>query len=94
MRAFFTIIIPLLLPSAVYWLYLSFRQSQGRPYREIPWSWLGVAGIVLTSAALVVTWYADAEPPTGRYIPPQVIDGVVVPGHFVPVAGGEAAPES
>jgi type VI protein secretion system component VasK len=83
MRAFLTIIIPLLLPSAVYWMYLKFRQRQGLPFREVPWSWLIAAGVGLAVASLIVTWYADAAPTTGRYVPPQVIDGVVVPGHFV-----------
>lgn len=88
MRAFLTIFIPLFLPSAVYWLYLKIRQRQGLPFREIPWTWPIVAGIALAVSALIVTWYADAEPTTGRYVPPQVIDGVVVPGHFVPVEEG------
>ncbi|TDQ84013.1 hypothetical protein A8950_0559 [Dongia mobilis] len=82
MRAFLTIFIPLLLPSAIYWLYLNIRQRQGLPFREVPWTWLGGAGIFLAMAALIVTWYADAEPTSGRYVPPQVIDGKVVPGHF------------
>lgn len=90
MRAFLTILIPLLLPSVVYWAYLKFRQRQGLPLREIPWIWLIIAGVILAVAALMVTWYADAAPTTGRYVPPQVIDGVVVPGYFEPA---EEAPQ-
>jgi hypothetical protein len=84
MRAFLTIFIPLLLPSAIYWVYLSIRRQQGLPYRDIPWIWLVVAGLVLAAVSLSVLWFDQGADPTGRYVPPQVIDGVVVPGHFEP----------
>jgi hypothetical protein len=88
MRAVLTILIPLLLPSLVYWLYLKMRQRQGLPFHDIPWIWPIGAGVVLALAALAITWYADSEPTTGRYVPPQVVDGEVVPGHFVPAEEG------
>lgn len=84
MRAFLTIFIPLLLPSLVYWLYLSIRRQQGLPYREIPWIWLVAAGAVLAVVAVTLLWFEQGADPTGRYVPPQVVDGVVVPGHFEP----------
>ncbi|MBL8709122.1 MAG: hypothetical protein JNL25_08020 [Rhodospirillaceae bacterium] len=87
MRAFLTVIIPLLLPSAVYWMYLRIRQRQGLPFREIPYSWLIVAGTVLAIFSLGITWLYHGEEPNLRYVPPQVIDGVVVPGHFLPEEG-------
>lgn len=82
MRAFLTIFVPLLLPSALYWLYLSIRQRQGLPYREIPWIWLVVAGAVLAMMAVTALWFDQGADPSGHYTPPQVIDGKVVPGHF------------
>lgn len=84
MRAFLTVFIPLLLPSFAYWLYLSIRQKQGLPFREISWIWPIVAGVVLATIALGIIWYADSAPVSGRYVPPQVIGGEVVPGHFEP----------
>lgn len=84
MRAFLTVFIPLFLPSLGYWIYLSIRQKQGLPFREISWTWLIVSGVVLAATALGIISYADSAPTDGRYVPPAVVDGVVVPGHFEP----------
>ena len=87
MRAFLTVFIPLLLPSLGYWIYLSIRQKQGLPFREISWTALIVAGVALAAIALSILWYADSAPTDGHYVPPTVVDGVVVPGHFEPAEG-------
>jgi heme A synthase len=82
MRIFLQIAIPLLLPALLYWLYLSIQEKRGQPVREVPISWLAAAGVVLVAIGLVVGWFADSEKPGGKYVPPSVVDGKVVPGHF------------
>ncbi|WP_374655894.1 DUF6111 family protein [Dongia sp.] len=82
MRAVLEIAIPLLLPALVYWLYLNIQEKRGQPVREVPLSWLTAIGVFLVVIVLVVSWFADSEKPGGKYIPPSVIDGKVVPGHF------------
>ncbi len=82
MRAFLEIAIPLLLPALFYWLYLKVQERRGHPVRDVPISWLAVAGAVLVAAVLIVGWVTGSAPPTGKYIPPTVVDGKVVPGHF------------
>jgi len=74
-----------LLPFGVYagWL-LATRGTVGGasdwPVRTI--TWLAVGGAVLLIAALVVFTQFDAGAPGGKYVPAEIIDGVLVPGHF------------
>ena len=82
MRAFLEVIIPLALPALVYWLYLRIQERRGVVVRDVPLSWLAVLGVGLLAIGLGAGWLAGSEPPTGKYIPPKVVDGVVVPGHF------------
>ena len=82
MRAFMEIIVPLLLPALLYWLYLRVQERRGVAVRDVPLSWLAVLGVLLLVLFLGVGWLAGGEPPTGKYIPPHAVNGVVVPGHF------------
>jgi len=82
MRAFFEIAIPLLLPALLYWLYLRVQEKRGRPVREVPLSWLAVIGVFFVIIVLSAGWFSGSEGPGGKYIPPEVVDGKVVPGHF------------
>jgi len=87
-RAFLTIVIPLLLPTA---LYLAWRFAAGRGL-ALPASsiWLLVAGVALAGLTLV-TVSVDFGQPRGTYVPPHVSHGQVVPGHIEP---GNAQPQS
>lgn len=78
-RVFLTIIVPLLLPTA---LYAAWRVLAGKQI-NIPavWIWLAVAGLALASAMLVLVSVDFGEPKEGKYVPPHVSDGAVVPGH-------------
>jgi hypothetical protein len=80
-RVFLTIIVPLLLPTA---LYAAWRALAGKQI-NVPavWLWLAVAGLVLASAMLVFVSVDFGEPKEGVYVPPRVMpDGTVVPGHI------------
>lgn len=82
MRAVLEIAIPLLLPALLYWLYLRIQEKRGQPVRDVPVSWLAASGVCLVIFVLVASWLAGSESPSGKYIPPAVVDGKVVPGHF------------
>jgi uncharacterized protein DUF6111 len=80
-RVFLTIIIPLLLPTA---LYAAWRGLVGKQI-NVPavWIWLAVSGLVLASLTLVFVSVDFGQPKDGQYIPPHVNDrGTVVPGHI------------
>jgi hypothetical protein len=79
-RVFLTIIVPLLLPTALYavWRILVGKQI------NVPavWIWLVVSGLVLASAMLVFVSVDFGEPKEGVYVPPRVTPGgAVEPGH-------------
>ena len=80
-RVFLTIIVPLLLPTA---LYASWRILAGKRI-NVPkaWVWLAVSGLVLASLTLVFLSVDFGEPKGGQYVPPHVSgDGTVVPGRI------------
>lgn len=73
-----------LLPFIVYafWLYftrrLVNRVENWRPHVF----WLVIAGLALTIAAFVTMAAFSGAPPDGTYTPPQIKDGVVIPGEI------------
>jgi cytochrome bd-type quinol oxidase subunit 2 len=85
-RILLTIVLPLLLPTLLYvlWLTASRRAALATPapWRDLPWVWLAAAGVVL--AALLLFFINIRVGSQGAYVPPKYIDGRVVPGHVVP----------
>jgi len=80
-RVFLTIIVPLLLPTA---LYAAGRVLVGKQI-NVPavWIWLAVAGLALASAMLILVSVDFGAPKEGQYVPPQVAPGgAIVPGHI------------
>ena len=84
-RVFLTVILPLLLPTA---LYVLWSVGAGRaqavasndPWRALPWPWLAAAGAVL--AALVLGMLVEiGGTRDGVYVAPHLEDGKIVPGH-------------
>ena len=86
-RVILTIVVPLLLPTA---LYAVWRSALGRGV-TVPswWAWLVIAGLSLACLVLIVLTVDFGGPREGTYVPPHVSDGTVVPGHVEP---GHAAP--
>jgi len=87
-RLLLTIVIPLILPSLGYLLWVGAR-SRAWPRggaAALPWPWLIGGGVLLTALTLfaVSTHYGSA--PSGTYVPPRIIDGRVVPGKVIPEA--------
>ena len=90
-RLFFTYILPLMLPTAIYlaWVWHARRRHDETSGDDLPslnkgalfWSLL--AGFALMAAGLVTIALVSGEPPdAGTYISPRLEDGKVVPPHF------------
>ena len=85
-RLFLSILLPLLLPTVLYVLWAS---SLGRAefagtanWRSLPWAWLVVAGVAL-AVVVLFTVVETGGRHDGTYVPPHLVNGVIVPGHFV-----------
>lgn len=84
-RVALTILLPLLAPTAIYflWLYISGRTGE----RRAPWMWLAVGGLAAAAAALVTIGVGSGGPRSGTYVPPHVAGDRLVPGQIVPSGG-------
>ncbi len=89
MRQVLSIMVPLVLPAALYVLYLYFAGRRARAggetpalWQQVPWTWLGLAGVFL--AIVTFTAYAlfGGADPGSRYDPARLIDGEIKPGGF------------
>jgi hypothetical protein len=96
LRVFFTIVVPLVLPTALYLIWLRVvrgllpESPQASPEGEtlrsavLPWVWLAAAGVLLLALVLfVVTVHFGTSQP-GTYVPPRWENGRIVPGHIEP----------
>jgi hypothetical protein len=83
-----TIVLPLLLPSGLYLLWIMVlrapRENGARPWAAIPWVWLAGAGIVLLAAVLFGITVGFGTAQHGIYVAPQWLNGRIVPGHIAP----------
>lgn len=88
LRVLLTIIVPLILPTAVYVLWMRtmrWEASGGAVrWRALPWVWLAGAGAVLLALVLfVVTVHFGTSQP-GIYVPPRYEGGRLLPPHIEP----------
>ncbi|MGA8757504.1 MAG: hypothetical protein WB611_14470 [Stellaceae bacterium] len=87
-RVFFTIVLPLLLPTALYLLWvttLGAPQDSGAVARtSLPWVWLAGAGAVLLAVVLFVVTVGFGTPQEGVYVAPRYVNGHIIPGHIEP----------
>ncbi|HXC30485.1 MAG TPA: DUF6111 family protein [Stellaceae bacterium] len=87
-REILTLVVPLLLPTVVYllWLRTARWSAVGHPvaWHKLPWVWLALSGVMLTAAVLVVVTVGFGTAMPGIYVPPQIENGQIVPGHIKP----------
>jgi hypothetical protein len=86
-RVLLTVIVPLLLPTALYilWAITLGRgaSAEEKDRRAVPWIWLTAAGLVLALAVpLAVVQIGGAR--QGTYVAPHLENGEIVPGHIEP----------
>jgi len=90
LRVFLTVILPLLLPTALYLLWIvtlgSSPQGGGAiSWATVPWIWLAGAGAVLLAIVLIVVTVGFGSPQQGVYVPPRWQGDRIIPGHIEPV---------
>jgi Family of unknown function (DUF6111) len=88
-RVLLTIVLPLVLPTALYLLWVTtLRPPPGEtPWAALPWLWLAGAGVVLLAIVLFVVTVHFGAPQQGVYVPPRWENGHIVPGHMEPPPG-------
>ena len=86
LRALLTIVLPLLLPTALYLLWITTLRPVWRdgaaPWAAMPWVWLAGAGVALLAIVLFVVTVHYGTPQEGVYVPPRWQNGHIVPGHI------------
>ena len=91
LRVFLTVVVPLLLPTALYLLWVTtLRPSPGAgavSWRAVPWLWLAGAGAVLLTIVLVGVTVHFGTPQQGVYVPPRWDGQQIIPGHIEPAQG-------
>ncbi len=88
-RVFITIVLPLLLPTALYLLWVGAwgaHDGGAVPWAAVPWVWLAGAGAALLAIVLLVVTVGFGTPQQGVYVAPRWQDGRIVPGHIEPNA--------
>jgi Family of unknown function (DUF6111) len=88
LRVVLTIVLPLLLPTALYLLWVtalgSAREGQIIRWTAVPWIWLAGAGAVLLVIVLLVVTVHFGSPQEGVYVPPRWEGDRIIPGHIEP----------
>jgi Family of unknown function (DUF6111) len=85
MRQIVEIVLPLILPTLIYFGYVLYARARGaEEVPEMPWAWLGVAGGLLLGVTFLALALFGGAPPSDVYLPPKIVDGKVQPGHFEP----------
>ncbi len=89
-RVFFTIVLPLLLPTALYLLWVTTlgapQDSDAVAWASLPWIWLAGAGVLLLAIVLFVITVGFGTPQEGVYVAPRYVNGNIIPGHIEPKA--------
>jgi hypothetical protein len=90
LRVLLTIVLPLVLPTALYlaWVRTTQPAEDGGAvrWRGLPWLWLAGAGTLLLVIVLFVVNVRFGSQEPGVYVPPRWENGHIVPGHVEPGA--------
>jgi Family of unknown function (DUF6111) len=91
LRVFLTVVLPLLLPTALYLLWIgtlgSSQEGGAISWTAMPWIWLAGAGAVLLAIVLLVVTVHFGSSQEGIYVPPRWEGDRIVPGHIEPKPG-------
>lgn len=82
MRIVLQYLLPLVLPAAVYAIWMLVAKRQKISLQDGPWFWLVVAGFALMAGGLAALALTGGSEPGMTYYPSYIEDGKVVPGEF------------
>jgi hypothetical protein len=88
-RVALTVLLPLLLPSIIYFSYVALAREGPRDAQAVPWFWLLVSGLALALIAFVFLSVFEGAEPGSVYHPPRAVDGRIEPGYFGPEENSE-----
>ncbi len=81
---------PVLIPVVVYWIWFKTHvnkaKKEGKPaprFRDGPWYWLVLSSLLVGIACFVGLGMSSLGA-KGKYTPPRMENGVLVPGHVEP----------
>jgi hypothetical protein len=93
-RVALSILLPLLLPTALYLMYAWYVGRRARAQDpsgntapaeiDVPWSWLAAAGVVLMLISFTVGFVDTGAKPGAHYEPAHMENGKLVPGRTGP----------
>lgn len=91
-RILFQIIFPIVLPALLYALWMTAERrradaagAEEKPrWGDAPWVWLLLLGAFFAVVVAVAGALLGGDPAGGVYVPPELRDGKVIPGHVVP----------
>jgi hypothetical protein len=96
MRQLFMVLLPIALPAALYFGYLTYIRRRaaatGQPVQDlaVPWPLIAAISAVALLGAVLAVWLFSTGAPTDHvYQPSRLIDGRIVPGRAVPGPGPE-----
>jgi hypothetical protein len=85
-RILFSVVVPIVLPTALYFLYAWFVARRARAAGvevdkvDVPWSWLAAAGVALLLLSLMIEFVYGGYAPGREYTPAHMEGGKLVPG--------------
>lgn len=90
-RILFQIVFPIVLPALIYALWMTAERRRAEAaatekprWGDAPWVWLLTLGAFFAAVIAFAIALLGGDPASGVYVPPEVRDGQVVPGHVVP----------
>ncbi|HEY2892416.1 MAG TPA: hypothetical protein VGJ31_17395 [Dongiaceae bacterium] len=89
MRQLGEIVLPLILPTLIYFGYVLYARARGaQETPDMPWVWLGAAGGLLLGVTFLALALLGGASPSEVYQPAKVVNGTVQPGEFKPGGSG------
>lgn len=93
-RILLQVVLPILLPAILYTLWMSAERrrlasagdARSRHWVDAPWLWLLVLGVFFAGVVAMAFALFGGDSIVGDYVPPQIKDGQIVPGHIAPPA--------
>ncbi len=97
MRRYLVLLLALVVPIFVYWLYAQWerrRATQPLPtlWGAALWPKLAAASVGLLAAGLLLMTLLNPSPQAGAYQPARVVDGVLIPGRLIEVPAAPVDP--